>query len=214
MHQLTAWCWQVLAKARERKPGIGEPNSERPSDLLEQVVKLSPYADGPLRAIDFLADHGIAVEMVQHLPGTHLDGAAIRSGGGQPVIGMTLRYDRIDNFWYVLLHELAHATSHLNAQDDVFIDDLALEGTDDNEKDADSKAMQALVPQDAWDSSGIEDNPSAMAVINLAQELAIHPAIVAGRVRYKKKDYRMLSQFVGSRQVRQLFPSQYGNTVP
>ena len=55
----------------------------------------------------------IALEYVPHLPRTHLDGAALKSHEGRPVIGLTLRYDRIDNFWFTLLHELAHVGLHL-----------------------------------------------------------------------------------------------------
>ena len=47
-----------------------------------------------------------------------------RSADGRPVIGLTLRYDRVDNFWWVLLHELAHATRHLRDSDHIFVDDL------------------------------------------------------------------------------------------
>ena len=44
-----------------------------------------------------------------------------------------------------------------------------------------------------------------MAVINLAHNLGIHPSIVAGRVRYERENYRLLSQFVGSGHVRRQF---------
>ena len=83
------------------------------ADLLNQVARLSPAANGPRKAVEFLAEQGIAVEIVPHLPRTHLDGAAMKSAGGRPVIGLTLRYDRIDNFWWVLMHELAHVVKHL-----------------------------------------------------------------------------------------------------
>ena len=48
-----------------------------------------------------------------HMPRTHLDGAALQLADGTPVIGLTLRYDRLDNFWFCLLHELAHIGRHL-----------------------------------------------------------------------------------------------------
>lgn len=48
-------------------------------------------------------------------------------------------------------------------------------------------------------------NPSPMAVINLARALQIHPAIIAGRVRHEQKNYRMLSHFVGTGEVRRQF---------
>ena len=51
--------------------------------------------------------------IARHLPGTYLDGAAMLSAFSQPVVALTLRYDRLDNFWFVLFHELAHVFLHL-----------------------------------------------------------------------------------------------------
>ena len=72
--------------------------------------------------MEFLNRHGISVEIVRHLPRTYLDGAALQSADGHPVIGLTLRYDRVDNFWWVLLHELAHVTRHLRKSDHIFVE--------------------------------------------------------------------------------------------
>ena len=44
-----------------------------------------------------------------------------------------------------------------------------------------------------------------MTVISLAREAGVHPAVVAGRVRHAAGNYRLLSQFVGSGQVRRHF---------
>ena len=44
-----------------------------------------------------------------------------------------------------------------------------------------------------------------MAVMNLANALQVHPAIVAGKVRYERQNYRLLSQFLGSVEVRRQF---------
>jgi HTH-type transcriptional regulator/antitoxin HigA len=44
-----------------------------------------------------------------------------------------------------------------------------------------------------------------MAVVSLAKVLQVHPAIVAGRIRHEKKNYRLLSHFVGSGEVRRQF---------
>ena len=41
-----------------------------------------------------------------------------------------------------------------------------------------------------------------LSVMELAQRLEIHPAIVAGRVRHETKNFRLLSQFVGTGEVR------------
>ena len=204
-YALKAWCWQVLVQAKERNLTVDYRPDGNQTELLNQVARLSPTANGPKQAVDFLAEQGIAVEIVPHLPRTHLDGAAMKSHDGRPVIGLTLRYDRVDNFWWVLMHELAHIALHLSKTDEAFIDDLKLAGTDTKESEADDFAYNSLIPKDVWKVSGILENPSPMAVMALAQEVGIHPAIVAGRTRRERQNYRLLSQFVGIGEVRRLF---------
>ena len=64
-------------------------------------------------------------------------------------------------------------------------------------------AEDALIPPDAsGDDGAILNRPTTMAVLDLAAEAKVHPAIVAGRVRYELVNYRLLSQFVGTGQVR------------
>ena len=125
--------------------------------------------------------------------------------GGRPVVGLTLRYDRIDNFWWVLMHELAHVVLHLSEVNEAFVDDLQLTAASDVEKEADEFAYNCLIPEDIWYDSGILENPSPMAVIGLAQRAGVHPAIVAGRARHESENYRLLSQFVGTGEVRPIF---------
>ena len=204
-YALNAWCWQILAQAKEKDRVQAVQRFENRVDLMSEVAKLSPATDGPLRAVDFLAEQGIAVEIARHLPGTHLDGAAMESADGSPVIGLTLRYDRLDHFWYTLEHELAHALFHLDDSSGPFFDDLGLDSVDDKEEDADDRAKESLIPNDVWMSSEVRTKPSPMEVIGLAHELGIHPAIVAGRARYEHQDYRRLSQLLGSGTVRDLF---------
>ena len=42
-----------------------------------------------------------------------------------------------------------------------------------------------------------------MNVLHFASEVGVHPAVVAGRVRFERNNYRLLSQFVGSGEVGQ-----------
>ena len=210
-YALAAWCLQVVATANRR--GIRhdyEPGCVTQT-FLRQIAQLSVFDDGPVRAKSILAERGIGLECVQRLSRTYLDGAALRMADGRPVIGLTLRYDRIDNFWFTLLHELAHVGLHLDGDaHNSFIDDLTLRGADNSGEDseetqADSWAEEALIPMEAWEGSEARLNPNANSVILLAQKVGVHPAIVAGRVRYERGNYRLLSQFVGSGQVRKQF---------
>ena len=204
-YALRAWCWQVLASANDDPP----PAPYRPGivtqDFLGEVARLSLSEDGPVQARDFLADHGIALRVERHLPKTHLDGAAFRLPGRPSVIGLTLRYDRIDNFWFCLLHELAHVGRHFDGRPDGFVDDLDLPGDDVREAEADEWAQEALIPRDEWDKSMIWLEPATLNVIYFANIVGVHPAIVAGRIRHETGNYRLLSQLVGTGKVRQQF---------
>ena len=210
-YALQAWCWRVMALANARAalcdyvPGTVNP------ELLREVARLSNSEDGPRLARDFLVDHGILLEVVPHLPRTYLDGAALRSGDGRPAIGLTLRYDRIDSFWFGLLHELAHVGLHLDhGKGEFFADDFTLRESGrgkvlTHEQEADQWAEEALIPGQKWKASAVRTSPSALSVVSLASELHIHPAIVAGRVRYERRNPRLLSQFTGNGAVRRQF---------
>ncbi len=210
-YALMAWCWQVLATANNSRPKVGYEPGTVTLEFLRQVARLSWSEDGPRLAKEFLAKHGIPLVVVPHLPKTYLDGAALRLGDGRPVIGLTLRYDRVDNFWFCLLHELAHVGRHMdNDEGDAFVDDLTLRDVEGGregpkESQADEWAEEALIPRSVWETSAVRRQPTAMAVINLAKALQVHPAIVAGRIRHERKNYRLLSQFVGTGEVRRQF---------
>ena len=75
---------------------------------LESSWALTRRGDGPREAAGVLAKNGIVLLTERQLTGTYLDGAAMLEHNGRPVIGLTLRFDRLDNFWFVLFHELGH----------------------------------------------------------------------------------------------------------
>jgi HTH-type transcriptional regulator/antitoxin HigA len=211
-YALKAWCWEVLARANAARLPVAYRPGTIDLNFIRKVARLSWSAEGPKLAREFLAKHGIHLVCLGHLPRTHLDGAALQLADGTPVIGLTLRYDRLDNFWFCLLHELAHVGRHMDGKkDEAFVDDLSLRGVegvrrDPKEDEADDWAENGLIPGEVWRGSQVKENPSPLTVMELAQRLEIHPAIVAGRVRHETKNFRLLSQFVGTGEVRrQLF---------
>jgi HTH-type transcriptional regulator/antitoxin HigA len=210
VNALQAWCLHVLCKARKMGlEGIFRPGTIEP-DFLRELARLSAFDEGPKLAKERLAKRGIALVAVTHLPKTYLDGAALWTVDGVPVVGMTIRYDRLDNFWFCLLHELAHLGRHFqNGNDEVFIDDLQLrernhERDDERERQADDWAQEALIPTEFWDDHPAQHSPTVQNVLSLARKADVHPAIVAGRIRHETGNYRLLSQFVGAREVRPL----------
>ena len=84
---------------------------------------------------------------------------------------MTLRYDRIDNFWFVLLHELAHLWLHFQKTEfQQFFDDLDA-GANELETEADNFASEALVPNDIWETAVARYLRTSDSIIQLAAEL-------------------------------------------
>jgi len=211
-YSLKAWCWEILARANAQRLPVAYKPGTVDLEFLRQVVRLSWSEDGPRLAQEFLAKHGIHLVCLAHLPRTHLDGAALQLADGTPVIGLTLRYDRLDNFWFCLLHELAHIGRHMGKmRSEAFVDDLSLRDVkgvrrDPKEDEADEWAEEGLIPHDVWSTSRARLDASSLTVMALAQSLGIHPAIIAGRIRHETQNFRLLSHFVGTGTVRrQLF---------
>lgn len=211
-YALAAWTVRVVTRAQEDPPPEGyEPGTVTP-EFMREVARLSPADDGPLLARDFLREHGIPLIIEPHLPRTRLDGAAIMAWLDRPVIGLSLRHDRIDNFWFCLMHELAHLSLHLDKPESDeplrFYDDLDVDDQGDpREEDADRLAGETLIPENEWRESPASNLRSPDAAEHLAEKLHIHPAIVAGRIRHAYNSYRKLNNLVGQGQVRRLFPN-------
>ena len=210
-YALTAWCLRVLELAGKDRPAGQYLPGVITQDWLRRVAKLSYFKDGPRIAGEYLSKNGIHLIVVPHLPKTYLDGAVMLLPDGTPVVGLTLRFDRIDHFWFCLLHELAHIGRHFSKKGpSFFVDDLSLRkadvGSEDRlEREADEWAEEALIPGETWKNHPARRQAEALSVVSLARELEIHPAIVAGRIRYEHNNYRLMSKFVGQGEIREHF---------
>jgi HTH-type transcriptional regulator/antitoxin HigA len=206
-YALLAWHVAVLKKARDLKvkaPFVKESLTE---ERLRELARLSRFEQGPLLAQEFLADMGVALVVEDHFNKTYLDGAAMFDGD-LPVVALTLRHDRLDNFWFALLHELVHVQRHLN-QGRLFIADNLedkVHHQTTEEREADEGARDILIPQAEWLAAGLTVEPTMDAAIALADKLRIHPSIVAGRVRHETGNWRLLSSIKAD--VRRLFADQ------
>ncbi|WP_414832078.1 ImmA/IrrE family metallo-endopeptidase [Afifella sp. YEN Y35] len=213
---LRAWCLHILCRARDAGLEGRYETGTIDLEFLRDLARLSTFDEGPKLAREKLAQHGIALVVAAHMPRTYLDGAALWTVEDVPVVGMTIRYDRLDNFWFCLLHELAHLGRHfLEGNDEMFIDDLQLrernhDRDDVREREADEWAQEALIPSDLWEKHPARSNPNVRNILSLAHEAGVHPAIVAGRIRHEKNNYRLLSQFVGAKEVGRLLMENAG----
>jgi len=199
---LLSWKAQVTRVAEriiaERKPTYRHMNVS----WLVDLVRLSRLEDGPARAREVLVQHGIVLVIEPHVTGMRVDGAAFLVDG-VPVIGMTLLKDAIDNFWFTLLHEIAHVVLHYRTGlSSGFFDDVTSTEVDELEDEANAFAADLLIPEEVWTRSPARIARAAEPIERLAHQLGIHPAIVFGRVRLERRDYALFSNKIGRGLVR------------
>jgi len=204
-YALTAWKICVSLQALEQNLPVYQPGTIT-LDFIADLVHLSYLDNGPLLAREFLHKHGIHFIVEAHLPHTHLDGAAIKLPNGAPLVALTLRHDRLDNFWFTLCHELAHVALHFDHEDcDAFFDDLDQVEVNSLEGEADKWASEALISSGAWKAADLCNQPTLERVRSFAAAMRIDPVIPAGRVRRETGNYRLFGKFVAGQKVRRFF---------
>ena len=205
-YAIYAWVARVLIRARDlKKPDIRYVHGSITDEFLRQLAKLSRSEDGPLLAHEFLAMKGVVLVIEPHLPKTKLDGAAMLDQDGSPIIGLTLRYDRTDYFWFTLMHELIHVQRHLGRQSSAFIDEDDSAEDDERELEANILAAEAFIPRQIWKSSEAYRTKRSDAIMKLANTLMIHPSIVAGRIQRESGKYTILKEFSDNPRIRAIF---------
>ena len=212
-YALAAWACYVRQRAEQVELARSFRLSDWNEDGFRELRSLSRFDVGPRLAIQYLEERGIVVDIVEHLPRTRLDGAALLRHDDTPVIALTIRHDRLDNFWFTLFHELMHVVLHLRGSApnqrpyQWFLDDLDIvTDVSSFEREADEQAGDALIPSAAWESSAVRYAIAPATVAQLARDIGVSEAIVAGRVRHERKNFRLLSSMIGVGEVRHLFP--------
>ena len=109
-----------------------------------------------------------------------------------PVIGMSLRHDRIDNFWFVLRHELEHVLC-LHGRAAMVLDaelEGARAGTGDDvsadERVANQAAAGFCVPETQIQRFIARKAPlfTERDIIGFARTIHVHPGLVAGQLQH------------------------------
>lgn len=144
-----------------------------------------------------LAEAGIRFVIVESLPGAKIDGVCFWLGDTAPVIGMSLRYDRIDNFWFVLRHELEHVRQGHGKAAMIF--DAELEGeragsgpnVPEEERVANTAAASFTIPQDKLDAFIDRKAPffSERDMVGFARLMGVHTGILAGQLAHRTARY-------------------------
>lgn len=204
-HAVDAWQCRVLLRAAEEKKDLPAYDpAALDAGFLTWLTGLTGLAEGPRLIRDELEAKGIAVVIEPRLDHTHLDGAAMLTAGNRPVIGLTLRHNRLDNLWFTLFHELGHVLRHLSPETPVLLDaDIDRRKEGKVETEADRFALDTLIPPDQW--LALRHLHYADEIRAAAKRLRLHPSVIAGRLRREANDYRKHPTLVGQRLARVAF---------
>jgi len=152
-----------------------------------------------------LAKSGVILVYIYALPGMNADGAVFRLSTGHPVIAMSLRFPRLDYFWFTLLHELAHLVLHFKQLDDQMPFDVEAEDTKDRaERAANRLAQSSMVDQESWRNCAPRYDTSDQAVRTYAAQQGVHPSLIAGLLRKETGNYVRYSSIINEHDVRKI----------
>lgn len=206
---LAAWFGCVLKRAEFMKTKTVYKKGTVNLQFMRNIASMSTEESAPKKVQDYLLSKGIIMIIEPPFKGTRLDGAAIFVNKDNPIIGLTLRFNRLDSFWFTLMHELAHLALHSENDDVIFYDELEnVPGVkiDQIEKQADDLASEALVPSEKWEISAAKLVPSRLTATVLANEIGVNIAIVAGKIRYEMNNWTKLTKIITESTVRNNFP--------
>ena len=221
-NQSSIFTWQArvlqLAKEEIKKSPVNKFRLDH--RWLKELAKQTAYEDGPIRAKHCLREKGIILVIVKDLPNTFLDGAAMLSHEGVPIVALTLRYNRLDYFWYTLFHELGHVYRdlfdrkrfHLNYFDQLLSADenqASYYREDEREIKTYRYLMNQLIDAKTWDTCQSRYSVLVDDVKADAERIGVHPSVVAGRIRFERNDYSLLSDLIGQGQLHKHF-AEYG----
>ncbi len=169
-------------------------SAKRLEESLPRFAALLSAPEEARQVAPLLSECGVRFVVVEPIPGSKIDGACFWLSGNQPVVALSLRLDRIDNFWFVLRHELEHVLRG-HGQDRGFILEQDLEGAGDQLSDDEAVANQAAaefcVSQKELTGFMARVGPFVAEdrVVLFAQRLKIHPGLVAGQLQRRLRRY-------------------------
>lgn len=211
-YQYTQWycrTWYEFAKLHAKNFTKLKPYSK---DKLEALaLTLSQYTtkdNGEVEIIKKLKECGVGFFVQSHLSKTYLDGAAFIIGNN-PFIVYTGRYDRIDNFWFVLAHEISHILLHFDFLKKPILDNLDSAAESSREQEADLNANKMLHSKEVCQfGEKYGKYLNAKRLTELSEVVGVSVQVALGILQHNKLiEWRQFSKY--REKVSERIPSNY-----
>lgn len=190
--------FEVLSRAIPPFQGLSQ-------EQLREIALISLEPDRISSLIDLLANaYGVLLVVEPGFKAMKMDGCTFKLSQGTPVIGITIRYNRYDNFWFTLMHELAHISLHYQQLDQPILDDLDESIDSEIEIEANVIAKQSLVPRENWRHIW-NARTDKRQFLMYCERANVHPAIAAGMLRHQANNYKLYPELVQVLNLREAF---------
>jgi HTH-type transcriptional regulator/antitoxin HigA len=217
-----AWLFRV----RQIAKAISVPRYSEKAlrDAVKQIPDLMLAPEDARHVPRILMECGVRYVLVEKLPNAAIDGVCFWLDDS-PVIGMSTKRDTIDNFWFVLRHEIEHVLRKDGLQNEIIDADLSGEGggtgptIPEEERLANTAAADFCVPAQKIESFMRRKHPFYYEkdVVAFSRIVARHPGIVVGQMQRRMNNYAYLTRHLSK--IRQFvipgaITDGWGQTVP
>ena len=199
-----AWLFRVRQLARE----IAVPaySVDKLRDALPRLRALMVDPEDIRFVPEILTECGVRFVIVEKLHNCKIDGVCTWIGD-EPVIGVTVRHNRLDNFWFVLIHEIEHAVREHGKDgneiidsklDDPYADTIKESDIQEQEAEADHAAKNFGFSHEKLLSFYRRKAPyiREQDVVGFSSLNEVHPAVVVGQIQFLKKDFAWLKRWL------------------
>lgn len=214
--------WLFRAKQIASEMVTPSYDQQKMQDAVASMEELRRDPRGVRRVPKLLNDAGVRFVVVEGLPGGKIDGACFWLDDLSPVVALSLRFDRIDNFWFVLRHECSHVL-HEHGKSFPMMDsdmDFGLNSAaNDEEKIANEDASEFCVPSERITSFYLRKRPffADVEVVAFSKKINVHPGLVVGQLQRMMGRYDFLRKhLVGVREhlSQAMMMDGWGDIVP
>jgi HTH-type transcriptional regulator / antitoxin HigA len=195
-----AWLYRVRQIAKSMV--VPTYSEKRLREMCVQFRYLTIDPEEVRHVPKLLSECGVRFMLVEPLPNSKIDGVCTWLDNA-PVIALSTRLDKIDNFWFVLRHEMEHALRG-DGKKTVLIDEDLGAGSQDaddlpqEEKIANEAAANFCVPLSVMNDFIARKNPffSERDMLGFARLQQVHPGIVVGQLQWKTKRYDLFRRYL------------------
>lgn len=163
-----------------------------------RTLLLAP--EGVMQVPKLLAECGVRLVIVEHVASSKIDGVTFWLDGKTPVMGMSLRLDKIDNFWFVLRHEIEHILNK-HGREEAVVDvdsDAPKANVTEEEKIANDAAADFCVPDAEMKDFLVRTGPliSEEKLLNFAWRMQVHPGLVVGQIQKRTGRWKLFQPYL------------------